>query len=549
MSAIDRRGHRRARRGRAALGGVRRRATSTIVLLPTWSIMPSRFWKLQVPTLARRHRVVTFDGRGTGRSGRPAGGAAPTPTWSSPPTSRLCSTPPAQRPPCSSGCRAVRHRAVQLAADHPERARGLVAIGPAVPLAPAPADRRNHSFEDAIADPEGWAEVQRSRTGCSDFEQFLEFFFRTHVHRAALDEADRGLRRRGRSRPTPRVLGATPSRALDDRPATTFPRRVRASRCPVLVIHGDDDEIRPTPEVPRSPSSPGARCVTIDGGGHGPHGRDPIRVNRRDRASSSTTVASRRDGDGPGLVPRAVGRAGAVPLVADRARPRPPRRRHRRTSCARCHPDLQIDWLAQHPVTTRARDARRARPPGVGVARQRVGAHRGRGGRARPPRLPGDPADGRDPRQQLHACSTTWSSDEHYDLVIGDEAWDVDYFLHENPELKRFAFAWMTDFVGWLPMPDGGDARGRADRRLQRRDDRAAGPLPARPRPLDLRRRSRRHRARRVRRRGCPSIREWTEANFDFAGYVTGFDAGRGRRPGGAARASSATAPTSRCAS
>ena len=44
--------------------------------------------------------------------------------------------------------------------------------------------------------------------------------------------------------------------------------------------------------------------------------------------------------------------------------------------------------------------------------------------------------------------------------MIGDEAWDVDYFLHENPELKRFAFAWMTDFVGWLPMPDGGDARG-----------------------------------------------------------------------------------------
>ena len=47
---------------------------------------------------------------------------------------------------------------------------------------------------------------------------------------------------------------------------------------------------------------------------------------------------------------------------------------------------------------------------------------------------------------------------ERYDLVIADEAWDVDYFLHENPELKRFAFAWMTDFVGWLPMPDGGDA-------------------------------------------------------------------------------------------
>ena len=38
----------------------------------------------------------------------------------------------------------------------------------------------------------------------------------------------------------------------------------------------------------------------------------------------------------------------------------------------------------------------------------------------------------------------------------------------------------MTDFVGWLPMPDGGAARGGADRRLQRRDDRAAGPVRAR---------------------------------------------------------------------
>jgi hypothetical protein len=47
--------------------------------------------------------------------------------------------------------------------------------------------------------------------------------------------------------------------------------------------------------------------------------------------------------------------------------------------------------------------------------------------------------------------------DRDYDLVIADEAWDVDHFLHENPELKRSAFAWFTDFVGWLPMPDGGD--------------------------------------------------------------------------------------------
>ena len=49
-------------------------------------------------------------------------------------------------------------------------------------------------------------------------------------------------------------------------------------------------------------------------------------------------------------------------------------------------------------------------------------------------------------------------ADQPYDLVIGDEAWEIDYFLRENPELKSFAYCWLTDFVGWLPMPDGGAA-------------------------------------------------------------------------------------------
>ena len=34
-------------------------------------------------------------------------------------------------------------------------------------------------------------------------------------------------------------------------------------------------------------------------------------------------------------------------------------------------------------------------------------------------------------------------------------------------------YAWLTDFVGWLPMPDGGEREAFLDRRLQRRDDRA----------------------------------------------------------------------------
>ena len=46
---------------------------------------------------------------------------------------------------------------------------------------------------------------------------------------------------------------------------------------------------------------------------------------------------------------------------------------------------------------------------------------------------------------------------EPYDVWIADEGWEIDYFLHENPELKTAAYCWLTDFVGWLPMPDGGE--------------------------------------------------------------------------------------------
>ena len=48
-------------------------------------------------------------------------------------------------------------------------------------------------------------------------------------------------------------------------------------------------------------------------------------------------------------------------------------------------------------------------------------------------------------------------TEDAFDLWIGDEAWDVDHFLHENPELKTASYAWLTDFVGFLPLPEGGE--------------------------------------------------------------------------------------------
>jgi predicted glycosyltransferase len=115
--------------------------------------------------------------------------------------------------------------------------------------------------------------------------------------------------------------------------------------------------------------------------------------------------------------------------------------------------------------------------------------------------------------------------DEQYDVWIGDEAWELDYYLHENPEQKRAAYVWLTDFVGWLPMPDGGDRESflTADynaemiehiARFPRLRDRAVfvgNPDDIVPDSFGAE---------------LPAIRDWTEQHYDFAGYVTGFDPG-----------------------
>ena len=122
---------------------------------------------------------------------------------------------------------------------------------------------------------------------------------------------------------------------------------------------------------------------------------------------------------------------------------------------------------------------------------------------------------------------------EPYDVWIADEGWEIDYFLHENPELKTAAYCWLTDFVGWLPMPDGGEREAflTADynaemiehiARFPRIRDRAifvGNPDDIVPDTFGP---------------GLPAIRDWTEAHYDFSGYVTGV-----------ARPTGATAPSS----
>ena len=185
-------------------------------------------------------------------------------------------------------------------------------------------------------------------------------------------------------------------------------------------------------------------------------------------------------------------------------------------------PDLEIEWLAQHPVTAVLEEhGERIHPLSAELASE--SAH-----------ITAESGD-----HDLNAFQAIRRMDEilvanfmvfndavesgEYDLVIGDEAWDVDHFLHETPEVKRTAFAWMTDFVGWLPMPAGGDREAflTADynaemiehvERFPRIRDRSifvGDPNDIVPDDFGP---------------GLPSIRDWTERHFAFSGYVTGFD-------------------------
>ena len=45
---------------------------TTLLMVPTWSIVTGRCWKGQIPYLSRHYRLIAMDGRGNGKSDRPA---------------------------------------------------------------------------------------------------------------------------------------------------------------------------------------------------------------------------------------------------------------------------------------------------------------------------------------------------------------------------------------------------------------------------------------------------------------------------------------------
>ena len=128
----------------------------TILFLPTWSIIHSRTWKMQIPYLSRHCRVLTFDGRGNGRSDRPREPDAYRETEFSADALAVLDATGTESAVLVSLSRGA-ERALLLAAEHPERVAGLVFIAPALPLPPAaPRAGAEREFLEQREAYEGW---------------------------------------------------------------------------------------------------------------------------------------------------------------------------------------------------------------------------------------------------------------------------------------------------------------------------------------------------------------------------------------------------------
>jgi UDP:flavonoid glycosyltransferase YjiC (YdhE family) len=111
-----------------------------------------------------------------------------------------------------------------------------------------------------------------------------------------------------------------------------------------------------------------------------------------------------------------------------------------------------------------------------------------------------------------------------YDLWVGDEGWDLDYFLHENPELKRAPYAFITDFIGMLPMRD--DPASTEFTRCWERNAENIDHLRLHPdvRDLSIMVGDDTDVLDRPFGPDLPNMRQWSREHFAFSGYTYHFD-------------------------
>ena len=501
----------------------------TVFLLPTWSLFHSRHWKMQIPYFARHFRVLAMDGLGNGRSDR----CRDPRRYASAEFARDClavmdatGTERAVMASLSTGAQ------YQLALGRiaPERVAGAAFIGPVFPYTPSHlwfAGIRGFSrvFQRPLRIPQlyrWWARYNIVHWR-EEYPAFVEWFVsrafpEPHSTKAIDDGVGWGFEA------GPETLIATIlDRQSGLRPLGRSTLRALAQNldCPVLVVSGTRDKITPPRDARALPQLTGGRLEVVAGAGHFLHARKPVQFNLALRDLAEDAFGRPRTPRDP-TVYRPEGRPRALFISSPIGLGHSQRDVAIARELRRLHPDLQIDWLAQDPVTRVLQEEGESIHP--------ASAHLANESK----HIESESAE-----HDLHCFHALRRMDEilaanfmlfhdivreeRYDLWIGDEAWELDYYLHENPREKRVPYAWLTDFVGFLPMDDG-DARESfltADYNADMVDHIADHPevrdlalFVGNPEDIVAERLG----------PELPMIRDWTERNFDFTGYVTGFD-------------------------
>jgi pimeloyl-ACP methyl ester carboxylesterase/predicted glycosyltransferase len=486
----------------------------TMVFLPPWSIVHSRIYKAQLPYFSERFRCIAYDGRGNGKSDRPADAAAYS-------LDNYVADALAVMEAADAGKAILVGLSFGglltsiLAAYHSERVKAAVLIGSVATVGPAYPYMLPAHFLKPQGSFDGWNKYNREYW-LKNYADFAHFF----INRVCNEPHSTKQTEDGCAWAN-ETSGATLVNTIDARnvrPSFDVSEQMyRRIKCPLLVIHGENDEIQPIGRAEAIAALTGAELVKISGGGHSLQTRYPAKVNTLivDFLDRKLGIAApKRQHVRSGKSKRALYLSSPIGLG------------HGRRDIAitrelrKLRPDLDVDWLAQDPVTRLLEaSGERIHPLSTRLASEsrhielEAGEH------------------------ELNAFQAIRRMDEvlaanfmifqdavdegGYDLVIADEAWDIDHYWHEHPELKKAKLAWFTDFVGYVPMLSGGaheaflttDYNAEMIEHVERhpsvRDRAIFVGSPEDIVPLSFG-------------KDLPAMRDWVPKHFEFAGYIIG---------------------------
>src|SRR5471032_1861449 len=248
----------------------------TMLFVPPWSIVHSRVYKAQLPYFSERFRCIAYDGRGNGKSDRPDDVEAYSLENAVADALAVMDATDAGQA-ILVGLSLGGLIACVLAAHHPQRVKAAILVGTAAAVGPTHPHMTHDHFLTCQERFEGWDKYNREHW-LKDYPDFAEHFVRnifTEPHSTKQIEDGVGW--------AADTDGAILVKTVEGRtiipPFDVTEAMYRKISCPVLAIHGGDDQIQPYARGKLVAELAGGEFVTIEGGGHNPLGRIPAKCN------------------------------------------------------------------------------------------------------------------------------------------------------------------------------------------------------------------------------------------------------------------------------